>query len=230
MLFLAFYYLLMLCADDLEAQLHVLLALGGTWCIASSGLAMHHRNPSLPQQRMFWDEYLQTRQKDRYFRRHLRMELASFNKLLEMIREDLEVDEKMAGLRGGCILPELCLYCTLRWLAGGSYLDIHDRTGISVASFYRILWKTIKAIVKCKQLDLKFPVTGAECRAGAAGFRSKSFRGIIANCVGAVDGYLLRIQILSVGGRKVLHMCVERRKDGGRKVCRYVLHMYATNC
>jgi hypothetical protein len=62
--------------------------------------------------------------------------------ILELIRENLLVNREMADLRGGPIIPELCLFCTVRWLAGGSYLDIIDITGISVASFYRIVWKT----------------------------------------------------------------------------------------
>ena len=30
----------------------------------------------------------------------------------------------MVQLRGGVIIPEIALYCTLRYLAGGSYTDI----------------------------------------------------------------------------------------------------------
>jgi hypothetical protein len=80
------------------------------------------------------------------FTRRLQMEVGSFDKLLEIVREDLEVDQDMANLRGGPIIPELCLFCTIWWLAGGSYLDIVDITGISVSSFYRIVWTTCKAL------------------------------------------------------------------------------------
>ena len=75
------------------------------------------------------------------------MEKKSFDKLLSYIYTDLVVNELMANNRGGPIIPELCLYCTLRWLAGVSYLDICDIAGISAGSFYRILWKTVKAII-----------------------------------------------------------------------------------
>jgi hypothetical protein len=55
------------------------------------------------------------------------MSQESFEKLLSYIRHDLEVNETMANLRGGTILTEICLYVTLRWLAGGSILSRHYR-------------------------------------------------------------------------------------------------------
>ena len=74
------------------------------------------------------------------------MSYGSFEKLLSYICADLEVDHHMATLHGGAIMPEVCLFCTLHWLAGGTYLDIYDITGISKMSFYRVVWKTIMAI------------------------------------------------------------------------------------
>jgi hypothetical protein len=44
------------------------------------------------------------------------MSQESFEKLLSYVRDDLKVNETMANLRGGTILPELCLYVTLRYL------------------------------------------------------------------------------------------------------------------
>ena len=92
------------------------------------------RNPSVFEQRLTWNEYSDRHTKRGTFHRRLRMSRVSFDKLLAIIKVDLAVDEAMAGKRGGAIIPELCLYCTLRWLAGGSYLDICDITGISTAS------------------------------------------------------------------------------------------------
>ena len=120
----------------------------------------------------------------------------SFNKLLSAIQQDLEVDREMAELRGGAILPEICLYVCLRYLAGGSYSDIKYFTGISSASFYRVLWKTMRAINQSKSeiLSIKFPATTAEAPDAAMGFQSVSQGSCIWNCVAAVDGYHLQIQ------------------------------------
>ena len=57
-------------------------------------------------------------------KRHLHMSLTLFEKLLFFIRTSLKVDSAMVQLRGGVIIPEIALYCTLRYLAGGSYTDI----------------------------------------------------------------------------------------------------------
>jgi hypothetical protein len=70
----------------------------------------------------------------------------SFHKLLSYIEPSLAIDERMAWLHGGPILPELRLYCALRWLAGGSYSDIYMYVGVSKSSFYCICWQTTFAL------------------------------------------------------------------------------------
>jgi hypothetical protein len=64
----------------------------------------------------------------------LRMSKSSFDKLLGYVRDELVVSELKVKPRGGAIIPELCLHCTIRWPAGGSYLDICDISGISKSS------------------------------------------------------------------------------------------------
>jgi DDE superfamily endonuclease len=105
----------------------------------------------------------------------------------------LEVDNDKADSRGGPILPELCLFCTLRWLAGGCYLDIFALTKVSIPSFYRVVYRTLRLIIECKALEIKFPKTIQECKAAAEGFRNISHKEAITNCIGCADGYLLRI-------------------------------------
>jgi hypothetical protein len=117
----------------------------------------------------------------------------SFDKVLGFIREPVEVNETMASMRGGSIVPELCLYCTIRWLAGGSYLDITNVSGISKSSFYQVVWKTVTSICKAGELRLKFPKTDEEMGQAKRGFASKSTSGGIDNYVGVIDGYLVRI-------------------------------------
>ena len=98
------------------------------------------RSPSLFEQRCNWLHYCDKHHKKGTLKRRIRMSKASFYKLLGYIQSYLVVNEVMANMRGGPIIPELCLYCTLRWLAGGSYLDICDITGISQSSFYGLLF------------------------------------------------------------------------------------------
>ncbi len=73
------------------------------------------------------------------FARLYRMNYFSFMKLLDVLRPALLTNEKMSRVRTpfGPITPQIALHCTLRWLAGGSYLDIRLFAGLSVASFCR---------------------------------------------------------------------------------------------
>jgi hypothetical protein len=161
-----------------------------------SPLSPSSQNPLVFEQRLNWGSFSNIeREQSTNFRQHLRMSKASFEKLLGFIKPKLQVDQKMASIRGGAIIPELCLYCTIRWLAGGSYLDVFYFCGISKSSFYRIIWKTMKAIAKCKDeyMKISFPKMTEDCKKLADGFRSVSTMGCIHRCVTAVDGYLLAI-------------------------------------
>jgi hypothetical protein len=76
---------------------------------------LQKRDPSLFDQELMWTGYLECHTKrNGTFTHCLQIELDSFNKLLEFIREDLEVNHNMANLRGGPIFPELCLFCTIQ--------------------------------------------------------------------------------------------------------------------
>jgi hypothetical protein len=90
---------------------------------------------------------------------------------------------------------ELELACTMRWLAGGNYLDIHHHHGISEAAFWRGIHRCIYAILMeygPEHLgDAKFsdPVQLAEIERTFAAANGETIRG----CVGAIDGCAIRI-------------------------------------
>ena len=149
-------------------------------------------HPSVFQQRLCWSKFINEKRCLRNFHRYLRMSLDSFNKLLFYIRPGLIVEENRA--RGGHVIPELRLYCTIRYLAGGSYLDIHYFCGISQSNFYTSVSQVIRLINKCIPLDISFPKTPEDCRATAKGFWSVSSGDAIVNCVSAIDGLLVHIR------------------------------------
>jgi DDE superfamily endonuclease len=179
--------------DDLVELLVVLQLL--LMCTAALCAIPNRRNASLIDQRLAWNDYCSRHQQRGTLKRRLRMEKHSFDKLVMLVEDQLSVDHRAAAKRGGVIIPEICIYCTLRYLAGGSYLDIADIAGISQASLYRVVWKTITAIVQCKALRIRFPKTNEEITAAIAGFAGVSTDTAIKNCVGVVDGYLLRIRV-----------------------------------
>jgi hypothetical protein len=157
-------------------------------------LTTEKRNPSLFEQRLSWEKFQRSHRSRQDFQRHLRMNIESFDRLLDLIRHDLEVNNSMAMLRGGPILPELCLFACLRYLAGGSYSDIFYFTGMSRPSFYRVVWKTVDAINRCEGLAINFPQTVDEVKEAAKGFQGISSQGCIWNCVAVIDGYHLHTQ------------------------------------
>jgi hypothetical protein len=82
-------------------------------------------------QRLIWNYYTSRHSGTPFFIRALCMTSPSITKIVNYLYNDLEVENGMAGLRGGAILPELCLYLTIRFLSGGSYLDVGLFLGIS---------------------------------------------------------------------------------------------------
>jgi hypothetical protein len=88
------------------------------------------RCPSLFLQRLQWTNFCELHGHRAEFKRHLRMTHLSFTKLLASLRLQLQVNEDRANQRGGAILPEICLYICIRYLASGSYSDIR---------FYRLV-------------------------------------------------------------------------------------------
>ncbi|KAG7352898.1 hypothetical protein IV203_008946 [Nitzschia inconspicua] len=130
------------------------------------------------------------------------MSVESFTNLVETLGDALNVDEHQGRRRGGHIEPALRLFCTIRWLAGGSYLDIAGLVGVSSSRLYQIIDKTIHAIATSSEpaLDnIRFPKTTEECEAAAGEFLAISRGSAVSNCVSVHDGYLLRIQTPSAG-------------------------------
>lgn len=103
----------------------------------------------------------------------------------------------------GKVSTEVMLALTLRYLAGGSYLDIHTETGVSRSHFFRVVWKVVDAIDRTYSLDFPMPLPSdspveATRKALAlaklaAAFENKSTNGVIKNAVGMIDGLLIRI-------------------------------------
>jgi hypothetical protein len=102
---------------------------------------------SVFDQRLCWDQFTETHGHFCILTWHVCMTHTSFTKLLGYIHDNLLVNSEMASLCGGAIVPEIQLYCTLWCSAGGLYYDIQFFTGISTASFSRVVWRTIRAIL-----------------------------------------------------------------------------------
>ena len=179
-----------------------------TFAIALSFVLAHDtREDYVVRQRLNWKKHVKMLRRERQFKEMYRMRHTSFNKLLDLLRPSLIVNDKQARCASkghSPIIPELILHCTLRYLAGGSVHDIRVTAGLSRASFYRVVTRCIDAINDCRALDFSFPRTEVELRNAAAKFEQLSSDEVMKGCVGALDGWLCRIRVPPKGTPNVI--------------------------
>ena len=80
----------------------------------------------------------------------------------------------------------------LRYLAGGSYIDISFHHAVSFSYFYKSLWDVLEAIDHVEDVDFGADNL-SELKRRAAAFESRT-EGAIQGCVGALDGLCVKIQ------------------------------------
>ena len=125
------------------------------------------------------------------FKARYRLDIDAFYDLLQIIKPCLEIkNEKMARLAkwGDLVLPEVELAMALRFMAGGSPLDLKLIYGIESKSYvYDCVWLVVDACNK--KLAVEFPLHDVEkLKILEAEFRAQSIGGVWEGQVGAVDG------------------------------------------
>jgi hypothetical protein len=102
------------------------------------------------------------------FKRTYRMTLKTFYSVLRTIRpaimSSLKSRKKARRDLGGALAAELKLSMTLRYLAGGSYLDIYQMHGVSRTTFFETM--VCRAITDA--YPLQFPINDPEGLVSAA--------------------------------------------------------------
>jgi hypothetical protein len=130
---------------------------------------------------------------DEEFRRMFRVTREGFNELLLKVQPLLERNKQKGINSSGRYIPaSIKLAATLRWLAGGSYLDICTIFGLAKKSFYNdnyVLWPTMEAIDAT--LIMGFSCSEEDLAATAAEFASMS-NGVMTGCVSALDGWVVK--------------------------------------
>jgi hypothetical protein len=134
---------------------------------------------------------------ERAFTRMFRLNRVQFYDLLSKIRVRIEPSDqgklKATKRYGSFITGQTRLAVALRWLAGGSYLDISFAFGVSAENFFNdkgILWPTLEAIDSV--LSISFPLNDeAQLDEIGKGFAKYSF-GRMQGCVMAIDGIVIR--------------------------------------
>jgi hypothetical protein len=126
------------------------------------------------------------------FKRMFRVDRATFDEVLETIDPFLEQRkaEKAINSSGSPISNKTRLAVTLRWLAGGSYIDLCFAWGVGVSTFYSdrgIIWPTIEAIDFAYEMGLPLH-DNQKLEELSQGFFEHS-GGIFDGCVLAIDGF-----------------------------------------
>ena len=82
------------------------------------------------------------------FKRFYRFSLPLFNRVVVRLKPHLEKKSLHAGKKRPPISTEIQLACTLRYLAGGSYLDIAHHHGVSDTNFNKIVTRVVSLIIR----------------------------------------------------------------------------------
>lgn len=75
---------------------------------------------------------------DPSFDRTIRMNRLTFKHLVSLLEPALEINNEMASRRGGAITPDMCVYLTLRYLAGGKNMRHPRESKILTIAKYAI--------------------------------------------------------------------------------------------
>jgi hypothetical protein len=132
---------------------------------------------------------------DNDFKRMFRLSRNAFNFLFEILQDAyIESDEiKAKASSGSTISLRTKLAVSLRWLAGGSYLDLCFAFGIAKGSFFHadgVLWGTLTLIDEALKIEFPFHDV-SKLEQIAEGFNRFSHQRL-SNCVMAIDGWVCR--------------------------------------
>jgi hypothetical protein len=133
---------------------------------------------------------------DGTFKKMFFVDHLTFYNFLERITQFMRQrnDMKVYNSSSSSIPLKTRLAVSLRWLAGGSYLDICFAWGIGHSTFYhhdRILWHTLEAIDAAYHL-IGLPFNDPEqLEKLSEGFYLHS-HGILDGCIMAIDGFAIR--------------------------------------
>ena len=155
------------------------------------------RRPRCIHKRLNWREHSRKLHHERAFDRTYRMSYTAFCRLLELLKDDLK-GVTTASQHGGyhdtdVVEAELIMAIGIRWLAGGSYVDIRHVYGCSAASVFRFRDMFMDAVLNCKDLDIVFPDTNEDLKSTELKFSNKSSERIMTGCIGAIDGLFVKV-------------------------------------
>lgn len=166
--------------------------------IVSSEMDAADRAPDRSRQRLDMQKHIGA-MTERDFARYYRVDRQSFADIVEMITPPLpELRKRRKRARkssGGFVEFDLRLSMALRYLAGGSYLDIMYLHGVSRSTCYKHIFGTLKAMdMALPEFTLDEDIHSLErCRALTATFAAKTDE-YIQGAIAAWDGIIFKVE------------------------------------
>ena len=108
-----------------------------------------------------------------------RMDPSTFAYLVETLSPRIDKNFFQAERAGGYISPQLRVAMTIRWLAGGSYLDLKVNWGVATSTFYAITENVVDAIIAT--FPIEFDADEDALKARAAEFAVPAHR-LVRGC------------------------------------------------
>ena len=137
-------------------------------CVLVAALATSRKkrrfkvHSQIPRKVMDWS-YRLAQLNDRQFKQRYRLDKEGFDILARDIKDDTVEYERKRGVRTMRKIPiEVKLSATLRFLAGGSFVDIIDLHGISQTAFYAFYPCVCLAICNHAKYTINFPIDDDE--------------------------------------------------------------------
>ena len=144
---------------------------------------------------------------DEDFRKHYRMTRKDFRYILKRIRKKLDrgfaYQARNCGLDDAAMTPEQMLGTLLKHLGGSLQHDNDYHYKFHRSTIQKNLYRTMKII--CDEFPIPcFPFKDVnKLRTMAKDWQRRSAGGLFTSCVGAFDGYLLKISKACISGDKV---------------------------
>ena len=134
---------------------------------------------------MVWEDRVASLTADE-FKRTYRMPKATFDFVLERIRRRItsKAPKKARRDTHGPVPAELLLSMALRFLAGGSYLDIYQMHGVGKSTLYHAIPMVSHAIAT--EFPLSFPIDDEDALVSSTVLVDT---GLVAHCFCAVCAY-----------------------------------------
>ena len=157
---------------------------------------LHHlqtierRNHKEVFSRLDWETHVEEQVRRRRWNGKYHMSPATFAKLVDLLRPQLEVDPIRLGSHQP-IIPEVVVAVGVRYLGGSKMTEFDETLKISYPSAWRLADKFLDAVLQCEALSFQLPTSQEKLQEYANGFdQISTAEGLFFGVVGAIDGWL----------------------------------------